>query len=197
VRRMRWARYLWPGWIQLSTGGSWSALVAAVGAAVVLNLALLSSFVWIDLLGQTWRSVLWGMVGGVWSLSALYSLATGDGRPRRATAEGETFADAVQHYLRGNWFEAERILVDLLHADDSDVDARLMLATLLRRRQRWDEAAAQLDELELREQAVKWHWEVRRERTLLAEALQTADTRSNEQQTAEATQVDVPTKRAA
>jgi cytochrome c-type biogenesis protein CcmH/NrfG len=42
-----------------------------------------------------------------------------------------------------------------------------MLATLYRHTRRYDEAAKQLDRLDRLDEAVKWRWEIERERELL------------------------------
>jgi cytochrome c-type biogenesis protein CcmH/NrfG len=72
--------------------------------------------------------------------------------------------------LKGDYYQAEHVLEELLRRNLRDVDARLMLATLLRHTGRLDEAAGQLDTLVRLEGASKWQWEIEQERDLLAEA---------------------------
>ena len=72
--------------------------------------------------------------------------------------------------MKGDYYQAEHVLEGLLRRNLRDVDARLMLATLLRHTGRLDEAAGQLDTLARFEGAGKWELEMRRERELLAEA---------------------------
>ena len=171
MRRMRWAAYLWPGLPQLSAHGRWGALVLAVAAAILLNLAILGTFAWSELLGGGVRITIWLFSGGIWIVAALWSMAE-HRRPQPANPDGpdNTFEAALDHYLRGNWFETERALVSLLHYNESDVEARLMLATLLRHRHRFDEAADHLEQLQRREDTWRWEWEICRERQRLAEA---------------------------
>lgn len=170
--RMPWALYFWPGLPQLWARGSWYALGMAAVAAGFLNLALLSSFVWSELLARDLRSALWVLLGVAWIAAATFSA----GWPRRLTNGGQagpcggTFAEAVEHYLRGDYFQAERVLGGLLRKNVRDLDARLMLATLMRHSGRFDEAAAELDSLVRFEGAAKWELEIRRERELLTEA---------------------------
>jgi hypothetical protein len=76
----------------------------------------------------------------------------------------------MDHYLKGNWFEAEYFLSGLLAANPRDVDAALMLATLLRHTGRFDEALEGLARLERCEDAERWHWEIGRERDLVRRA---------------------------
>ncbi len=166
MRRMPWATLLWPGLPQLWTRGSWSALGVAVLAAALLNWVLLGTWVWSELIAQGVRSTIWATLGLVWAGSAVHAVIqshrsrAGDG----CTRTGDGVAAAIEPYLKGDWFEAERLLNEALRRDIRDLDARLMLATLLRHTARFDEAAQQLDELSRCDGAEKWELEIRRER---------------------------------
>ena len=173
VGRRGWLRYLWPGLPWLWAHGSWSALAVAVGFAALVNLAILSSLVWSELLAPSVRTACWTAVVAIWGSSA--ALCYGWDRRRQAAddqsgPEQRCFDEALEHYLKGNWFEAERVLVGLLQGNPRDIDARLMIATLLRHTGRLDEAARQLDQLQRLEDARKWELEISREREWLAEA---------------------------
>ena len=85
------------------------------------------------------------------------------------------FTPARDHYLHGNWYEAEETLVQLLRRDPNDVDARLMLATLMRHTERFDDARGQLKQLQRLEAAGKWQLEIRREWEYLAREQQQSD----------------------
>ena len=171
MRRMRWTTSLWPGLPQLWAYGSWSGLAVALGAAVVLDLLLLVSFGWSELIGQNVRILLWVAFGVFWIVAAGWSAR----QCRRRTAAGnpdareDHFTEALDHYLKGDSYQAEHVLEGLLRRNLRDVDARLMLATLLRHAGRIDEAAGQLDTLARFEGAGKWEWEIREERKLLEE----------------------------
>jgi hypothetical protein len=182
--RMRWMVYLWPGFPQLSGGGSWRALGVAALAAAGLNLALLATLVWEEFLGQGLRSGLWMTVGLLWVASAVASFGR-TGRPAAGGYANRTedgFPSALDYYLKGNWFEAERVLGGLLRQNTRDVEARLMLATLLRHTGRRDEAAVQLDLLGQLDGTERWQWEICRERELLAESDSRVDARNDEEQ---------------
>ena len=172
MRKMSWTMYLWPGLPQLSGRGSWSALVVAVGAAALLNVALLATFVWTELLTPDLRILYWLFLSAAWIFSAGLSgwLRRREHSRNQAGVNRDIFSEALDHYLRGNWFEAERALSRLLRRNRRDAEARLMLATLLRHTRRWDEAARQLDVLVRLEDAQKWELEIRREAELLAAA---------------------------
>lgn len=181
MRRTPWATYLWPGLPQLWTRGSWSALAVAAAAAALLNLALLGTFAWSELIVPDLRSALWVALGTAWTAAAVFSAV--HERRHGGLVGGDTgaFAEAQEHYLKGNWFEAERILASLLREDARDLEARLMLATLLRHTRRYDEAGGELDVLVRFEGAGKWELEIGRERELLAEARQRRDTQDEDQ----------------
>lgn len=170
MRRMPWVAYFWPGLPQLSQRGSWTALVVAVAAAAFLNTTLLGSFVWSDLITHDWRIVCWVFLGIVWSASAGFSAWSGQREPVRHDDQDGLFAAALDAYLKGNWFEAERVLGRLLRRDERDVEASLMLATLLRHTKRFDEATRQLNLLARLEGAPNWAQEIRREGELLKES---------------------------
>jgi len=151
---------------------SWPALAVAFAAAVVLDLALLSSLVWTELLAADVRRALWLALAAAWAGSALWSVAWHRRRCRRSHGEsaGNAFDEALRYYLEGDWFRAERTFGRLLRANPRDADSRLMLATLLRHTGRLEEAARQLAQLEQFEDAEKWAVEIHRERELLAQA---------------------------
>ena len=73
MRRMPWATCLWPGLPQVWIRGSWSALAVACGAAMLLNLAVLGSFGWSELMGPGLRTALWVVLGALWGGAAMVS----------------------------------------------------------------------------------------------------------------------------
>jgi len=172
VGRMPWWTSFWPGLPQLWRQAGLGPLAVAVGFAALVNLALAGSLLWSELLAPAPRIGVWVAVVVVWVGSAVISRW----QQRRLTVEHphhpteEAFALALDHYLKGNWFEAEHVLRDLLGRDPRDVDAGLMLATLFRHTGRYEEALRQLDEVERFEASGKWELEIGRERELLAEA---------------------------
>ncbi len=171
MRRMPKAMYVWPGLPQLWKGGNWYALAVAATAAALLNLLLAVTFGWSELIAPATRTALWiGMFAG-W----ITAIAATEMRYRRTNPAEDTDADtdryceAIEFYLKGDYFQAERLLSGLLRRDARDAEARLTLATLMRRTGRFDEATRQLDRLVRIEAAEKWELEIERERELLAE----------------------------
>jgi len=171
-RKTRWALLLWPGLPHLWLSVSWSGLALAVLGAGLLNMALAATLVWSELLPSGVRMALWLVVAMVWGGAGAGSwrLVGSSGNPREHPGRDAMFRRATEQYLKGDWLETERTLRKLLRHDPRDVDARLMLATLLRHVGRLDEALTQLDWLGRLEAARKWELEIRRERQLIAEA---------------------------
>lgn len=172
--RMPWGTYLWPGLPQLCREGSWPALGLAIGFAALLDAAVCATWVWSELASPGVRTVLWVVVGLVWGVSVVAAFRW----DRRQAAWQDTdsvrdaFASAQDHYLKGNWFEAERILSGLVADNPRDVDAGLMRATLFRHTGRFGEAAGELERIERFESSRKWELEIRRERELLEKLTQ-------------------------
>ncbi len=172
MRRMPWCFYLWPGLPQMWLHGNWSGLVIALGAAALLDVLLLISFGWTELIGESLRNILWPIFAVAWIAAIVWSRRQ---CRRQVVVESlerkeDPFHEALDHYLKGDNYQAEQILEGLLRRNVRDLDARLMLATLLRRDKRLDEATEHLDILGCFEGGEKWELEIQQERNLLAEA---------------------------
>ncbi len=171
MRRVPWAFYLWPGLPQLWLYGSWAGLFLALVSAAVLDLLLLSSFGWSELIADNLRTPVWMSGGAGWlTVVGLSVVHCRWWRARSATSERDGFAAAINHYLRGDYFQAERLLERLLRANARDLEARLMLATLMRHSNRIEEAGRQLETLRRFEAAARWVVEIEQEQELLADA---------------------------
>ncbi len=182
MRRMPWPAYLWPGLPQLARDGNWAALAFAVTAAALLNAVLLETWFWTDALAPAVRIICWVFLGAAWSIGIGYwawvdrpghpghPLAGRGSAAASEKAGGKVFDEALEDYLKGNWFEAERKLNLLLRRDEHDLEARLLMATLLRHAKRFDDATHQLNLLVRLDGAERWALEIHREGELLAEA---------------------------
>jgi hypothetical protein len=153
-------------------------LALAVGFAALLNSVLLTTFVWTEWVGSTGKLASWVLVGTVWlaalvvsrrSIARQHAERQRVGEPESSAAE-DLFPKAVNEYLQGNWFKTEAICQTLIQNNPRDLDAQLMLATLLRRCRRFDEAARRLDQVQRLEGAEGWEREIAQERARLAEA---------------------------
>ena len=160
---------MWPGLPRIWSLGSWLGLAQAVGFALAVNLAVLGSFYWVEVLPSRLLTLVWLAIGLFWLGSALFSCRSGGlSRPETdGENETESFSEAIGHYLRGNWYESQRVLGDLLRRNPRDMEAGLMWATVLRHIGRIHEASEQLDHLERFEGHHKWGMEILHERKLL------------------------------
>ena len=182
-RRLRLGQLLlcgWPGLAHLWLRGGWSSLIWAIGFSILLNLALIATFVWPALLGETFPLVSWIVVTTVWLGSALFSLnrvsewsATppmAAVRPLDPQSEPEPtspdtlFIQAQREYLKGHWTEAATLVERILQREPRDIEARLLRATLLRHREQWMAALDELETLERFDESVHWRFEIQRER---------------------------------
>jgi hypothetical protein len=154
-------------------------LAVAVAAAALLNAVFLGTWFWTDIFAPGLRIICWVLLGAAWSIAAGYwAWKDRPGHPlagRGPTAAsgksgGKVFEEAQEDYLKGNWFEAERKLNLLMRRDEHDLEARLLMATLLRHTKRFDDATHQLNLLVRLDGAHRWALEIRREGELLMEA---------------------------
>ncbi len=122
---------------------------------------------------------MWGSIVLLWGGSALasYPLRRKSYPPENPSHPSNAlFLEAIELYLQGQWFEAERKLISLLRENPRDVEARLMIATLFRHTRRWEEASRQLDQLERLEASRAWTLEIHRERERIRQAKAQAQT---------------------
>jgi hypothetical protein len=177
MRIVRWATYLWPGLPQLWFDGAWSGLALSIGFSLLLNLLLVASLVWGELLEPAVLRFGWLALGLAWA-SSLVLLGWGEKSRsivEQSPAQEDLFRRALTEYLRGAWFEAESLCGQVVANHPRDVDARLLLATLLRRTKRAADARLQLAELERIESASKWQAEIELEKRLLQELSDTIE----------------------
>jgi tetratricopeptide (TPR) repeat protein len=171
MQKKPWAIYVWPGLPHIWTHGSWPALYVAVMAAVFLIVVMVGSFGWSELIVPPLRTILWMSLAIVWGGAAVYSAI----KLRRQDADGnfgsakDIFNLAMDRYLKGDFYQAERLLLKLLEKNPRDLDARLLLATLMRHTGRIKQASEQLDKLSCFEGAEKWALEIQSEQNRLIE----------------------------
>ena len=77
------------------------------------------------------------------------------------------FLDARNQYFKGNWFESESIINQILAESPHDIEARLLLLTLLRHTNRIEEALVQITDIQKWDDAKQWEFEIQRELELL------------------------------
>lgn len=172
---MGFARYLtlvWPGMPWLWLRGSLAGLVLALAFAVAVDVAVLTSFIWTELVDVRMSLALWTATAAVW-LVATVSAVTGFPPPiprgRDAAAES-VFVKARDAYLCRDWLTAETKLRALLDMTPLDGEAQLLLGTLLRRVGRHDEAEEALRKLSRSDSGAAWQAEIARELERIAAA---------------------------
>jgi hypothetical protein len=175
---MRWGPLLlcgWPGLTGLWYRGQLSSLLVAVGFSILLNLALVSSFLWPWALGETFPAVAWPTIFLIWGTSTwlayhrLTDVMSVPSSEKVAVPErpDTLFIQAQREYLGGHWEEAETLLRLRIGRAPRDVEARLLLTTLLRHTRRLDESHEQLEEMLRFDESQEWEFEIDRERQLI------------------------------
>ncbi|MCL2117518.1 MAG: hypothetical protein FWH27_03720 [Planctomycetaceae bacterium] len=170
---MNYVAGLWPGAGGVMRQGRWSFLMIALVYGFVLCGVVTVNFYWSELLTGMLRWGTYAMLGLLWLVlsgqSARYEKRCNHLR-LPPPPNKDMFPDAQHHYLQGNWFEAECCLTMLLQKNPRDIEAMLMLATLYRHKERFDEAENLLRELERLEDAARWKFEIRSEKRKLIAA---------------------------
>ncbi len=175
---MRWSPIIlcgWPGLARLWTKGHWTSLWIAIGFSLLINLALVSTFVWPLLLGENFPYFAWPLILVVWFSSAWVAyrslpelLTVGSAPDELETERSDTlFIRAQGEYLKGNWDAAERLLARQLTDNHRDIQSRLLLATLFRHTRKMDLAREQISELGKFDESVHWDFEIQREKQLI------------------------------
>ena len=175
---MRWGSIMmcgWPGLSGLWYRGQMSSLLVAIGFSILLNLSLVSSFLWPWSLGETFPAVAWPMIFLIWGTSAwvayhrLTDVMAVPSSEKVADPErpDTLFIQAQREYLGGHWEEAESLLQRRIENAPRDVEARLLLATLFRHTRRLSLARDQLIEMQKYDEAVEWVFETDREKQLV------------------------------
>ncbi len=166
---------LWPGLASLWYRGEVVSLlwVAIFGAA--LNVAILSTFHWEGWLSFGVWILIWLGVSGSSLMSLVYTTFTWPKiRGVRTVSDDHNrlFREAQQFYLRGEYFEAEALLQRIFNSGQPDVEAALMMVSILRRTRRWVQALYCIDRLMLLERASVWSLELQSERRRVQQAIE-------------------------
>lgn len=177
-RRPHWLAF-WPGLGGLWLRGDWGALAIAVSFSLLLNLAILNTFLWPEFPGERFAIVAWPVVILAWGLSFWLHLrqpiATDKSSETGRNADVTLFNRAQTEYLKGNWHECQRLLTKRLGDHARDLESRLLLATVLRRLGDHESALGQLRTLRKLDGWEGWQAEVSREESLLQSALSESD----------------------
>jgi hypothetical protein len=162
VRLLGW----WPGWTSLWYRGELYGLLVAILFGTLLDIALLATLVWPEWLA---RWLVWSLWIGILIAASITFFRTlwGGAHPTVASPEPSDealLALAQTDYLRGEYLEAEVSLHRILSSGREDIEAALLLASVLRRTGRTRQAGECLDRLERFDRAAVWCDEIARER---------------------------------
>ena len=176
--------WLWPGLRSLWLQGSWTSLAIAVASAWMLCGLLAITLVWTQVATSATRNGGWIVISLVWIISALWSHRADRKKEQLTTDNGlsqgqDLFSEAISEYLKGNYLEAEQRTRSIIAGSPRDAEARLLLATLLRRTGRTDEACGQLRRLAKLETASNWHCEIERELAMIESAITKQQAQTN------------------
>lgn len=166
---MRRCTLLWPGLPWLWLRGSRAGLLLAVAFAVLLDTALVSTWIWTELVDVQTAVGLWAAVAATWVI-AVASAVSAFPPPLILTQDAATeqiFVEARDAYLARDWLAAETKLLALLALRPADGEAQLLLASLLRRVGRPVEAEKALAKLARSDSGLRWQSAIARERKLL------------------------------
>lgn len=187
------ARYyttcLWPGLAELWWRGRLSALPAAIAFTFALNLLLVARYLYPDWMAgglvsmASWIGILAWVFYVIRATRELPSLIA----PRSVSDQPDRFPEAQTAYLRGQWEEAERLLIDVLAIEPRDPPALLLLTGVYRHTGRLNAAEVLLKEITTIEIADTWFVEVEAESRRLQLAIEAAQAASSSESESEAT----------
>jgi tetratricopeptide (TPR) repeat protein len=152
----------WPGLRNLWYRGDLYSLVISFLFATILNIAILATLVWPEWLAVWFVRSLWVLLAfsGLWSFSVSFFSKTSL-QPRLPSVECDNlFEEAQLDYLKGQYYEAEATLHRILASGTEDVEAALLLASVLRRTGRFRQAIDCLGRLERLDSARYWTQEI-------------------------------------
>ena len=166
------ATAIWPGLARLWLRGELGGLLTAVAFGLLLNFALITTFVWPQLVSRqvppwavpamAWIAVVWFWGAGLRAGGQVAAKVARDGVPLDAESTA-ALQQAQLDYLKGHLLEAETGLNSLLARTPGDVCAWLLLASVQRRTRRLEEARQSLARLAELPGSVIWAEEVQRE----------------------------------
>ena len=163
---------LWPGLPAAWYRGQARGLLLAVAFCWAMCLLLLVTFVWPAWISGWLVALMWAAGGVYWLFEVVRTQWRLDGLLENSSknSTGE-FIHAQREYLKGNWFEAEARLLEIVREHPHDVAAALMLVGVLRHTRRWRPALRRLEQLTLLDAAAGWQFEIYREQQLIEREL--------------------------
>lgn len=180
--RIKWIG-CWPGLAKLWYRGDVVSVLFVSLYGIALNVALLATFYW-----EAWLTP-WTL-RGLWvglAASSIFSLIHVSmrwagilGLEKSSHDHEGWFREAQESYLRGDYFEAEAVLQRIFSSGQADVEAALLMVSILRRTRRWVQALYCIDRLLLLEKASVWSLELHQERRKIQLAMSAAEKRTSD-----------------
>ncbi len=167
---------VWPGLPWLWLRGSMAGLVLAVAFAVTVDVAIVTTFIWPDLVELPLTIGCWTAVGVIWLASTVSAIAAFPA-PLASPSPAEVdplFRRARDAYLARDWLAAELRLREVLDMAPTDGEAQLLLGTLLRRVGRLEEARIAFEKLASSDSGAPWRQAITAELRLIAAGGRTA-----------------------
>jgi predicted Zn-dependent protease len=160
-----------------------------------VNGLLAVTLVWYELASSSVKWAGWVAAFGTWFVLAVRAWrnlpkrqgqnATQVQNDTRQDGNAEdAYPAAVNHYLKRNYVEAERLLANLIVANPRDVPAGLLRATIWRKSERPEDSRRELERLMRLEAATQWQLEIEREINYLENAVKDGSTQSAESKAA-------------
>jgi hypothetical protein len=152
----------WPGLAQIWTGQEVMGLIVAALFAVALNLAVLGSAVWTELLPPGALTFLTALAAMTWLTTLAYTVWwLWLCHPHRHRAEiDRLFREALELYLRGRWVEARDRCEAILTRNENDVEALLQLGLIHVRTGQSELARHTLRQCLEIDGGSRWKWEI-------------------------------------
>ena len=160
---------VWPGLPWLWLRGSVGGLVLALAFAVLLDMAIVTTWIWSELVDLQVSIGIWTATVAVWIVATVSAASAFPAPiPKDPDAAVDTlFVKARDAYLARDWLTAETRLRAVLALAPTDGEAQLLLATLLRRVGRAAEAKRALEQLSRSDSGAPWQTAITRELVLL------------------------------
>lgn len=177
---MRMLFSFWPGTLTAWRLGDARSLLVAIAFGLIVCTAWVGSTIWPMWLDPWKIWALWCLVAAGALASCAHNAMTGLlSRPKNHIGcPIDQWTLAQEHYLQANYFEAERILQPFAFGKTTDVEAGLLLSSIMRRTERYQQSMELLDQLALLDDAWKWHEEIAKEKRLALQQKVRAHTES-------------------
>jgi hypothetical protein len=154
----------WPGSLPAWRDGDLRGLLIAIAFGAGLSIAWIASMIWPLWLSPIRLGLLWGLLGTIACVSMAFSAIHGYLSPYR-TFIGCPDARLLQ--AQSEYFEAEKILSPFCRVSQCDVEAALLVASILRRTERYQASIEMLDRIALLDRARSWLEEIEQEKRIV------------------------------